>query len=319
MNEIAAQQPALNLYLVITSGPDKGAKFKLLGTQVTIGRSRSVDIRLKDPKVSRVHAIIEMTPEGMYIVEQSSVNRMIVNGVATKKALIRPGTKIKIANNTMVLEVEGVNNALAANGNKDNVYALNPYGLGKKSSSSTKAKSGPGRSLPRVLIVLLVLFIGFMMIDDGQNKQKQQVELLTQEKVEAEQLKNQKAREAFEEKVKILRSKSYREAQAAFKQGFRDYENALYNRARDSFQACLSLDPTHKLCERYKVLANRKFDELVQYKMVLGRQYKEQNLWSKCVKEFENILYMIQDENNRTYKEADSNKRTCEAFLEGKL
>ncbi|MBC85760.1 MAG: hypothetical protein CL677_01165 [Bdellovibrionaceae bacterium] len=315
MNMPAIQQSTANLLLVIESGPDKGAKFKLLGAQVTIGRSRTCDIKLKDPKVSRVHAVIELSAQGIYIVEQSSSNRMIVNGVATKRALVKPGSKIKIANNTMFVKMEGMDHKAMMASNPSSM--ANPFP--SQGSGGSRTRSGKQSNLPRIIMVLLLLFLGFLFLGDNTGKKKQEVEILTQEKIEAEQLKNQQAREAFEEKVKTIRSKSYREAQASFKQGFRDYKNALYNRARDSFQACLSLEPSHKLCERYKTLAERKFDELVQYKMVLGRQYKEQNLWSKCVKEFENVLYMIQDENNRTFKEADSNKRTCEAFLGGKI
>ncbi|MEZ4872859.1 MAG: FHA domain-containing protein [Bdellovibrionales bacterium] len=172
MNLPAPQnQSSPTFRLVIESGPDKGGKFKLLGSQVTIGRSRTCDIRLKDPKVSRVHAIIEFTPEGIFILEHSKSNRMIVNGVATKRGLIRAGSKIKIANNTMIFMVDDPDaKSLQQNeGAVPGLYDASVYGQPSKSS---KTRPRTGINPARIVIVGLVILFLFLQLGEDNVKNK---------------------------------------------------------------------------------------------------------------------------------------------------
>jgi hypothetical protein len=100
--------------------------------------------------------------------------------------------------------------------------------------------------------------------------------------------------------------------------GFRDYRKGQYERSMVSFQACLALNPEHVLCNRYIRLSQRKFDELVQNQVVLGRKYRDQNQYQACRASFRNVMVMVKDANSKIYQEAKANYDACNAFVEGR-
>jgi len=62
-----------------------------------LGRSaREAHFPLRDPNVSRQHAIIERTPGGWVIVDMASTNGIHLNGVRVTRAPIRAGDQLEI-------------------------------------------------------------------------------------------------------------------------------------------------------------------------------------------------------------------------------
>ncbi|MFL5908638.1 MAG: FHA domain-containing protein [Solirubrobacterales bacterium] len=74
-----------------------------------IGRSRSADIRLDDPTVSRRHAVIVRTPEGdLRVLDDRSMNGICVNGEAVDWSPLGDGDELQIGRYTLsVIESEG--------------------------------------------------------------------------------------------------------------------------------------------------------------------------------------------------------------------
>ena len=67
-----------------------------------IGRSRSADIRLDDPTVSRRHAVVVKTPEGeLRVLDDRSMNGIIVNGEAVDWAHLSDGDELQIGRYTL--------------------------------------------------------------------------------------------------------------------------------------------------------------------------------------------------------------------------
>ena len=58
---------------------DTGEEFALAG-QMFIGRDDDCEISLEDPEVSRRHAVISVTEEGVVIADNGSTNGMEVSG-----------------------------------------------------------------------------------------------------------------------------------------------------------------------------------------------------------------------------------------------
>ena len=75
-----------------------------------IGRSRSADIRLDDPTVSRRHAVVVKTPEGeLRVLDDRSMNGIIVNGEPVDWAHLSDGDELQIGRYTLhVVESAGV-------------------------------------------------------------------------------------------------------------------------------------------------------------------------------------------------------------------
>jgi len=68
----------------------------LLREELSIGRGGDNEIVLADFSVSRKHAAIRRESDGWVVVDLMSTNGIQVNRVATKRAVLRPGDKIKI-------------------------------------------------------------------------------------------------------------------------------------------------------------------------------------------------------------------------------
>ena len=74
-----------------------------------IGRSRSADIRLDDPTVSRRHAVIVQTPEGeLRVLDDRSMNGILVNGEPVDWSPLTDGDELQIGRYTLsVIESAG--------------------------------------------------------------------------------------------------------------------------------------------------------------------------------------------------------------------
>jgi pSer/pThr/pTyr-binding forkhead associated (FHA) protein len=74
-----------------------------------IGRSRSADIRLDDPTVSRRHAVVVRTPEGdLRVLDDRSMNGILVNGEAVDWSPLADGDELQIGRYTLsVVESAG--------------------------------------------------------------------------------------------------------------------------------------------------------------------------------------------------------------------
>jgi FHA domain/Zinc-ribbon containing domain len=74
-----------------------------------IGRSRSADIRLDDPTVSRRHAVVVQTPEGeLRVLDDRSMNGIQVNGEPVDWSPLADGDELQIGRYTLsVIESAG--------------------------------------------------------------------------------------------------------------------------------------------------------------------------------------------------------------------
>jgi len=74
-----------------------------------IGRSRTADIRLDDPTVSRRHAVVVQTPEGdLRVLDDRSMNGIRVNGEAVDWSPLADGDELQIGRYTLsVIESAG--------------------------------------------------------------------------------------------------------------------------------------------------------------------------------------------------------------------
>ena len=81
---------------------------------IKIGRLSSAHLCLDDEKVSRIHSVIEVAPDGrLSIIDMGSVEGTYVNGKRVNKGAIAVGDEIKVGNTT--IKVESTTDAAAPN------------------------------------------------------------------------------------------------------------------------------------------------------------------------------------------------------------
>ena len=85
----AAALSPIEFNLTVLSGKDKGAVYRLMAPEISMGRGSDNDISFPDdPTCSRKHVRIFLTPEGYRIESVSDKNSLSVNGKVTQSALL---------------------------------------------------------------------------------------------------------------------------------------------------------------------------------------------------------------------------------------
>jgi serine/threonine protein kinase len=107
----------MGLQLVVLAGPDKGRTFPLTPDDwVLLGRSRATETRLNDPHVSKVHCKVEWTGGKVIVTDQDSTGGTFVNGRRVTQELLQSGGVIRIGETQLLLQVDDVAVAEAAEG-----------------------------------------------------------------------------------------------------------------------------------------------------------------------------------------------------------
>lgn len=301
--------PAAEFTLLVVNGPDKGTMYKLMGTEVTIGRGNDNDIVLaQDPKCSRKHATIRLTSEGYVVEDVSGKNKVWVNGREVSSSPLHPSTVFMIGTTELRFDIVGLKSPT-------NLQVAPDYipDIRSEPSRPKRKKSSPLNG--RILLYGGVAAVLYFLLSPSSKKAEESV-LRTEQQVEAEIEIAKKLQEEAEKKKMGKNNLPFEEAQGSYVRGFRDYKKGQFGSAMESFQACLSLYPEHVLCNRYLRLSQRRFNELVQYHMILGRKYREQNQYSACAAAFRNVMMMVRDTNSTAYKEAKANFDACRSYVE---
>ena len=74
---------------------DTGEEFALVG-QMFVGRDESCDITLEDAEISRRHAVISVTEEGVVIADNDSTNGLLVGGRSSRRATLAHGQVVQL-------------------------------------------------------------------------------------------------------------------------------------------------------------------------------------------------------------------------------
>ncbi len=92
--------------VVIIKGHAAGMEYLIDRTRAVIGRDKHVDIRLKDPLVSREHAAI-MFRNGKFVLEDlGSTNGTLMNGTSIKQADLRHGDTFSLGDTALQFVLE---------------------------------------------------------------------------------------------------------------------------------------------------------------------------------------------------------------------
>ncbi len=85
-----------HIALDILSGPDAGREIRSSLPSVRIGTAPDNDVVLTDRTVSRHHAEIRMTREGLLLRDLGSTNGSFLNGLRVKEVFLQPGTALAL-------------------------------------------------------------------------------------------------------------------------------------------------------------------------------------------------------------------------------
>ena len=92
------------LVLLNPNGPEQ--EFSLAKKSVSLGRANTNDIILDDPRVSRSHARMDCTAQGITLEDLGSSNGTRLNGFRIERATLRPGDTISLGSRQLKYQIE---------------------------------------------------------------------------------------------------------------------------------------------------------------------------------------------------------------------
>ncbi len=130
------------------SGKTFGKVYPVHGSAV-IGRHSDCDICLPLEEISRHHARIELTAEGLYVEDMGSANGTFVNGNKVRRAKLNPGDELMLDTVRFLLQSPGAEAARKV--------AKKPAGATTKPPPSTAAPARRGSPVVKWFVILTLL------------------------------------------------------------------------------------------------------------------------------------------------------------------
>jgi pSer/pThr/pTyr-binding forkhead associated (FHA) protein len=322
----------------VIAGPMRGHVRTMNSPAFAVGRSSDCEfVVLNDPNCSRKHAQIQWSDQGYEVVSLNEANLVVLNGRPVPRARLSDGDVLVFGSTEVVFNLttlpsvgpSGVPSLHAVPSMPASMppgYPPSPYArpdFGRPDYAQrphrSAARQAPPKGKGKLITIVVVAALLFWFFSQDSKKKKAALKLRTEQQITEDIETANKLKEAADSAriKKVDMSLTGRQAQENYVRGFRDYRKGQYERALESFQACLALNPQHSLCNLYTRLASRKFSELVQYHIVLGRKYRDQNQFRACRASFRNVMVMVKDANSASYKEAKANYEACNSLMEG--
>lgn len=90
--------------LVLLTGPEKGKQITVETEPMTIGRDPTCAIAVSDDEVSREHAVLEHKPDGLFIRDLGSMNKILINSREVREARLKHGDVIELGRTRFLVQ-----------------------------------------------------------------------------------------------------------------------------------------------------------------------------------------------------------------------
>jgi DNA-binding NtrC family response regulator len=87
-----------SIRVIVVCGPQAGRQWTMSVPCVRLGSGADNDIILDDPTVSRRHATLQLTDDGLLLRDLESTNGTFVESVRTREAFLNPGADVRLGN-----------------------------------------------------------------------------------------------------------------------------------------------------------------------------------------------------------------------------
>lgn len=98
-----AALPTQGYVLRVVGGPDAGRVIEVGTRRLTLGRSAANNVRLRDPNVSRTHAVMQARGDGVVLHDLGSANGTRVEGEPQQQVLLQPGDLLRMGDTLLEL------------------------------------------------------------------------------------------------------------------------------------------------------------------------------------------------------------------------
>jgi pSer/pThr/pTyr-binding forkhead associated (FHA) protein len=315
------KQSAERARLKVVHGPDRGSIFVITTNQATVGRGEENDIILADLKSSRKHAEIAWNNNQWSVRDLGSANGIQHNGRTTRAAALKTSDTITLGDTTMEFVLVEAGTAMLRavpreiaeikkeqaifSAQQDKVRALGQIG-GPNRPKQKGAAQPVNKTNPRTLLLLAGAGVAVYLLLSSDDSPRQK-------RVKAQQslasyLPNTPSTDAAVNKT----------AEVFFKQGFREYRERNYLRAKIQFETALQISPGHPLATLYLENCNKEIKDAVKFELERGRKDFEAGKLKEAKNHFEAVLRLqYREQGSPTFVEAQEQLKQVEQELAG--
>ncbi len=310
--------------LKVVQGPDKGVVFVLTGARITLGRGEENDVMFSDLKSSRKHAEMMVDPAGGWAVRDlGSSNGIVHNGTVTRAATLKSGDTLAIGETVFefIAGSAGTRTMMAPPKAVAQDYAFPAVA---KATSAVRTGYMPGEinlnsaaattsgldglfKNKRALAIVAVGVVAWIFLD---------------EPVKAPGVKKQKIEEASRDLASYLPaydpSAKLNSAEMFFREGFREYREKNYLRAKTQFETALQIAPGHRLATLYLKHCEKSIEEEVKFHLEQGRKGMISGKLKESKGHFESVMrLMYRDQAAPHYIEAQDQWKSVDLKMKG--
>lgn len=104
--------------LIVLTGPAKGQRITIGKEPVTFGRDPDCSVCLADEEVAKRHAVMEWTPDGLFIRDLGSMNRILVNKREIRQQRLKHGDHVELGLTSFLVQALVQADVSGANGER---------------------------------------------------------------------------------------------------------------------------------------------------------------------------------------------------------
>jgi pSer/pThr/pTyr-binding forkhead associated (FHA) protein len=259
------RQPGEVGRLRVIKGPDQGLVYVMKSSSVTFGRGEEANVMISDLKASRSHARLDYTTEGWVMNDLGSANGILFQGEYVRKFSLNSGehftvgetifeffthsesTRVLTAPLRLASEVQEQDHAFMA-------QRLKVKGLAQGATVEAPPAGTKSTQARTLLLIAAVGGVYYYMNFMDDPKPRAPIAATKPEKSEAEQALSSYLPATVNKEVGKTAEQYYR-------QGFREYREGNYLRAKAQFELALQVNPSHEMARHYLMSADKEMED----------------------------------------------------------
>jgi len=274
----------------VLRGPDFGSTFVVTGPRATIGRDEGCDVVISDLKASRRHAEVFLTPSGWEVRDAGSANGILVNGQQAQNGRLGPGVTFSVGETVLELvasqdgtralvapvrdiaQVQAEQAAFLAQRDKVRAIAgggggqgFKLPGFGAPAAAGGAPGAAGGRDPKKLMLVGLVGLAAAMFIMDG--GENNGAKSRKKPRTDAEKALDLAAYLPTDPSAPVAKT-----TDIFFRNGFREYTQGNYLRAKQQFEVVLQMQPQHAMALLYMQNCDNRIKEEVASHLEIGKR-----------------------------------------------
>lgn len=312
--------------LKVVHGPDSGSLFVVTAVKFTIGRGDENDVVIGDLRASRRHAELARQPNGSWhLSDLGSQNGVVWNGKITREADLRAGDIVTVGETAFEFVPEESGTMLLQSAPKaismdhlagrplaspiatpvisapfaasSSLAGLQMPGVadagalhGVTGMGASGSESGAAEKRKKIIrIALALIVVGLLMYDPPKNtatKSPKQSEAAKKEKKDAE-------RELASFLPALPATGPLAASETFFQEGFREFRQKNFLRARVQFETALQINPANALARGYLKDSETEITKEVQEHLDRGRRDLDSGKLKSARAHFEAVLRLL--------------------------